>query len=223
MHPENYVVWCCNSLGSPASEYLGSLVFLNEIWSHHAPPGSALPYWSLGFEVWYYVAFGVAFFGRRPWNLVGAALVMLAIGPRVAARFPLWLMGSACYRLGRHHPPGQRLGWALCVGALVAFLLYEQVAWRYGELYSAFAFSPERLHDYAQDYIVGALFSLHLFGFRAASGAATPLLLRLERPIRWIAGATFSSIWGRRTICPKLHAKLRGPGTQGERPVAAGS
>ena len=177
---------------SASSEYLGSLVFLNEIWSHHAPPGSALPYWSLGFEVWYYVAFGIAFFARRPWNFIGAALVMLAVGPRVAALFPLWLLGFACYRLGRRRPPGPRLGWALCIGALIAFLLYEQVATRYGELYSEFSFSPERLHDYAQDYIVGILFSLHLYGFRAASAGSAPLLLRLERPIRWIAGATFS-------------------------------
>ncbi len=192
LRPENYVGWCCDSLGSLAEQYLGSLVFLNEIWSHHAPPGSALPYWSLGFEVWYYVAFGVAFFGRRPWNFIGAALVMLAIGPRVAALFPLWLMGFACSRLGRRRPPGPRLGWALCAGALIAFLLYEQVATRYGELYSAFSFSPERLHDYAQDYIVGALFSLHLYGFCAISGAFAPVFRRLERPIRWIAGATFS-------------------------------
>jgi len=192
LRPQNYLGWCCESLGHPLWEYLGSLVFLNEIWSHHAPPGSDLPYWSLGFEVWYYVAFGVAFFGRRPWNLIGAALVMLVIGPRVAALFPLWLLGFACYRLGRRRPPGPRLGWALCVGALAVFLVYEQFAYRYGELYSEFSFSVARLHDYGQDYIVGVLFVLHLYGFRGASSASTPLLLRLERPIRWAAGATFS-------------------------------
>ena len=192
LRPENYVGWCCDSLGRPAFEYLGSLVFLNEIWSRHAPPGSALPYWSLGFEVWYYVAFGVAFFGRRPWNLIGAALVMLAIGPRVAALFPLWLLGFACYRLGRRSAVDPRLGWTLCVGAPIAFVLYEQDAYRYGEIYAAFSLSSERLHDYAQDYIVGGLFALHLFGFRAVSGAFAPLLRRWEKPIRWIAGATFS-------------------------------
>jgi len=167
-------------------------VFLNEIWSRHAPPGSALPYWSLGFEVWYYVAFGIAFFARRPWNLIGAALVMLAIGPRVAVLFPLWVLGFGCYRLGRCKPAGPRLGWTLCVGALIVFIVYEQDAYRYGEIYSAFSFSSERLHDYAQDYIVGGLFALHLFGFRAVSATFAPLLRQLEQPIRWIAGATFS-------------------------------
>jgi peptidoglycan/LPS O-acetylase OafA/YrhL len=77
------------------------------------------------------------------------------------------------------------------VGALLAFFAYEHWAYRYGELYTAFALSPERLHDYAQDYIVGGLFALHLIGFCAAS-AGLALLLRCERPIRWIAGASFT-------------------------------
>ena len=192
LRPENYVGWCCDSLGSHAWEYLGSLFFLNEIWSHHAPPGSALPYWSLGFEVWYYVAFGLAFFARRPWNFIGAALVLMAVGPGIAVLFPLWLMGFTCYRLCLRWLPRPRLGAALCAGTLIVFALYEQDAHRYGEIYTAFSFSAERLHDYAQDYIVGGLFSLHLIGFGAISGAFAPLLLRCERPIRWIAGATFA-------------------------------
>ena len=192
LRPELYVGWCCDSLGGRAWEYLGSLVFLNEIWSHHTPPGSALPYWSLGFEVWYYVVFGLAFFAPRPWNLIAAALVMVAVGPGIAALFPLWLLGFYCYRLSTRRLPGRRTGAALCAGALIAFFAYEHEAYRYGELYSAFALSEERLHDYAQDYIVGGLFSLHLIGFCAVSAWLAPLLARCERPIRWIAGATFT-------------------------------
>jgi peptidoglycan/LPS O-acetylase OafA/YrhL len=192
LRPELYVGWCCDALGSRAWEYLGSLVFLNEIWSHHAPPGSALPYWSLGFEVWYYVAFGLAFFAPRPWNLVAAALVLVAVGPGIAVLFPLWLLGFYCYRLCTHRLPGRGVGALLCVGALITFFTYEHWAYRYGELYAAFALSPERLHDYAQDYIVGGLFSLHLIGFCAVSAYLAPLLARCERPIRWIAGATFT-------------------------------
>ena len=95
LRPDLYTVWCCD-LASPARQYFGSLVFLNEIWSQHAPPGSALPYWSLGFEAWYYVAFGLAFFAPRPWNLIAAALVLLAVGPGIAVLFPLWLLGFYC-------------------------------------------------------------------------------------------------------------------------------
>jgi len=192
LRPELYIGWCCDALGSRTWEYLGSLVFLNEIWSHHTPPGSALPYWSLGFEVWYYVAFGLAFFAPRPWNLIVAALVLVAVGPGIAVLFPLWLLGFWCYRLSTRRLLGRGAGAALCVGTLIAFFAYEHWAYRYGELYTAFALSPERLHDYAQDYIVGGLFALHLLGFCAVPAPFASLLLRCERPIRWIAGATFT-------------------------------
>lgn len=191
LRPDLYTVWCCD-LASPARQYFGSLVFLNEIWSQHAPPGSALPYWSLGFEVWYYVAFGLAFFAPRPWNLIAAALVLLAVGPGITVLFPLWLLGLYAYRLCARRRLPRVAGAALCAGALIVLVLYLEDAHRYGELYTAFSLSPERLHDYAQDYIVAVLFTLHLIGFVAVSDWFAPLLLRCERPIRWIAGMTFS-------------------------------
>jgi len=192
LRPDLYVEWCCDALGGWGWEYLGSLGFLNEIWSHHAPPGSDLPYWSLGFEAWYYVAFGLALFAPRPWNLISAALVLAAVGPGIAVLFPLWLLGFYCYRLSARRLLGRGAGAVLCVGALIAFFAYEHGAYRYGELYTAFALTPERLHDYAQDYIVGGLFALHLLGFCAVSESLASLLVRCERPIRWIAGATFT-------------------------------
>lgn len=192
LRPELYVGWCCDSLGSRSWEYFGGLAFLNEIWSHHAPPGSDLPYWSLGFEVWYYVAFGLAFFARRPWGLIGAALVLAAVGPGIAILFPLWLMGFYGYRLAAREPLGRRSSVALCVATVIGFFVYLHFSHRTGELYAAFALTPARLLDYAQDYIVGGLFTLHLIGFRAASAYVSPLLLRYQRPIRWIAGATFA-------------------------------
>lgn len=39
-----------------------SMLFLGECWGAHRFPGSNGPFWSLGFEVWYYVCFGVFVF-----------------------------------------------------------------------------------------------------------------------------------------------------------------
>ncbi len=39
---------------------------------------------------------------------------------------------------------------------------------------------------------MAVLFTLHLIGFVAVSDWFAPLLLRCERPIRWIAGMTFA-------------------------------
>jgi peptidoglycan/LPS O-acetylase OafA/YrhL len=72
-------------------------VFLNEIWFFHISPGSDLPYWSLGYEVWYYIIFGVFLFSRRKWLMVSA--ILLLVGPKIVSMLPLWLFGVAAYRL----------------------------------------------------------------------------------------------------------------------------
>jgi peptidoglycan/LPS O-acetylase OafA/YrhL len=43
-----------------------------------------------------------------------------------------------------------------------------------------------------QDYFLSLMFALHLIGFNAMSGYFEDTLLKFEKAIRWIAGATFS-------------------------------
>jgi peptidoglycan/LPS O-acetylase OafA/YrhL len=68
-----------------------SILFLGEQWGAHRYPGSNSAYWSLGFEVWYYVAFGAFLFS----GYLAAIAVLLFIGPKVAIMFPCWLLGVA--------------------------------------------------------------------------------------------------------------------------------
>ncbi|MGC9272004.1 acyltransferase family protein, partial [Acidiphilium sp.] len=44
------------------SQLIHAISFTNQIWFNQVQPGSNFPYWSLGFEVWYYVIFAVAVF-----------------------------------------------------------------------------------------------------------------------------------------------------------------
>ncbi len=50
LRPDLYTAWCCDFGPSETWQFLGSSLFLTEIWSYHAPPGSDVPFWSLGFE-----------------------------------------------------------------------------------------------------------------------------------------------------------------------------
>jgi peptidoglycan/LPS O-acetylase OafA/YrhL len=175
-----------------AMQFLASLFFVNHLWGLGIAHGSNLAYWSLGYEVWYYVIFGVALFGRGRWRIIGAAAAIVVAGPQIIALFPLWLLGVACYRLARRDVIGRRWGAALCLGAVIGWLSYEIWAW-HGHRLIAWAPAPwlDR-SKIAQDYLVAILFAIHLLGFSAVASSLAPVLRRSAAPVRWAAGATFT-------------------------------
>lgn len=169
-----------------------SILFIGEQWNAHRFPGSDGPYWSLGFEVWYYVAFGAFVFGPRRyrWLLSGAVLVF--IGPKVAVLFPLWLMGVATYHLCNRQNISKFSGWCLFAIPIALLAGYQMIPRSPFQPFIPFSFEPERLRSTMQDYFLAALFSANLIGFSAVSDSFAPWLERHAKMIRWIAGGTFS-------------------------------
>ena len=172
-----------------ALQFLAGLFFVNQVWFLDLPPGSDLPYWSLGFEVWYYVVFGLVAFRRAGWG----ALAALVAGPRILCLFPLWLLGVGAHRLCRRGwPGGQAAGWLLAGGAMLAWAAAEAAFWRPGWP-SLPVPAPFRSLDLLHSYVVGLLIAGTIVGLEAASGPTTArVAARLARPVRWLAGATFS-------------------------------
>jgi peptidoglycan/LPS O-acetylase OafA/YrhL len=82
--------------------YLMTGAFLNEIWLFSAAPPANIALWSLSFEFWYYLIFGLWFFNGRGWKsaLLAAGACVVA-GPKIVLMMPIWLMGCAAYRLPR--------------------------------------------------------------------------------------------------------------------------
>jgi len=163
-----------------------SILFLGEQWGAHRYPGSNSAYWSLGFEVWYYVAFGAFLFS----GCLAAIAVLLFIGPKVAVMFPLWLLGVAVYRLCDRWKMASPLSWVCLIGPLCLAGAYEMIRPFYVQPFMPL--SVDRMPSLAQDYFIACMFSIHLVGFASLSATFAPALERYSRPIRWIAGATFS-------------------------------
>jgi len=175
-------------------QYFLSALFLNRIWMLEASPGSNWSYWSLGYEVWYYAIFAALTFlaGRR--RVIVVAALLGFVGPSIAAMFPLWLLGVACYRICAAARIGRVAGLALFLFSLGAWALCEIVALQPGGLlltdprWLAILQRPELVRD----YIAGFAFAGTLVGFRAASLWIEPYTAGSWRFLRWIAGATFS-------------------------------
>lgn len=104
-----------------------AVTFTNELWFISAGPPMNLVVWSLAYEFWYYVIFGIAVFVRQPmWRLWGLIAVCAIVGPKILVLFPAWLMGAAIWWLKDEGRPGEHRGWwigGLSIGLILAMVI----------------------------------------------------------------------------------------------------
>ena len=190
--PSLYLNWVGYVPGQVTWQLLNGILFTNQIWFNHVQPGTSGAYWSMGYEVPYYVAYGIAAFAPRRWGLAGAVAVMVIAGPSIAALFPMWLLGLASYRLCARRPLGARAGMALWAASIVALAVVE-IPPSHGRLdFDPFAVTPVMLRDMLHFYLVAILFAANVIGFRGASPLLGAPLDRASRAIRWGGQRTFA-------------------------------
>lgn len=175
----------------PLRQFVSGVFFINETWFAQIPIGSMLPYWSLSFEVWYYVLFSAVYFLRGKTRLLTTLLVCCIMGPKILILFPLWLLGYGAYVYSARRRATPLAGAVLLALSVFGYAVYHF----YGrEWLATHTVLPIDLagHDLNARYLVGLLFAGHLVGFVWASTLLGGLLLRCEMAIRWFAGATFT-------------------------------
>jgi peptidoglycan/LPS O-acetylase OafA/YrhL len=186
-------VYADSNQGMGLGPIVRSLLFMNELWNTHRFPGSNSPWWSLGFEVWYYIIFGAYMFAPkvgRVWICLG--LIIIA-GPKILIMMPIWLMGVATYNLSKGIRLNLALSLALALMPFALVIVYEfHPISNYDQVFIAFDLTRVRLASYIQDYLIGFLFSLHLIGFASLANGDFFSLGTSERMVRWLAGAAFS-------------------------------
>lgn len=171
------------------------LLFMGQMWTLTETPPWLTPYWSLGYEVWYYVLFGIALYARGAWRALLLALVLLLMGPKLWLLLPVWLAGVCLFRYQRPLPltaRQARAGWLATLAALAAYKLAGlDVALRAIGLESwPFPALPLGSADrYLADYVVTILVCLHFMFARQAQFSA---LQSWHTPIRTLAAYTFT-------------------------------
>jgi peptidoglycan/LPS O-acetylase OafA/YrhL len=194
VYPEGYQAW-----DLPVIRIISSSLFLNEIWTLGIQLFTNVPYWSLNYEVWYYVLFGILFFfeGRRRWLMF--LFLCLLLGPKIVLLMPVWWMGVWVYRsdyLARLPVP---LAWLCLFISLFGGYWYVHVnmgqqGWAYlqallgDDLHLQLSFSRQ----FISDYYLGVILSLHFVALRVLLTPVNDLPQWLESPVRYLAGATFS-------------------------------
>lgn len=76
---------------------IAGMTFTNEIWVR-VQVFSNLPYWSLGYEFWYYFLFASLAFLNGKYRYLTLGVIAALLGYRALLLFPIWMMGSWAYR-----------------------------------------------------------------------------------------------------------------------------
>jgi peptidoglycan/LPS O-acetylase OafA/YrhL len=139
--------------------YLLTFGFLNELWFFSGGPPINAPLWSLGYEFWYYIIYGLWFFRSKD-NYVSLLIVFIACfiaGPKILLLMPIWIFGAVAYKLPRPHI-SKIISWSLIsfILLLAYFVLFYLPPYPRTTNFPPLFYSGKFLSD----YILGVLVSL---------------------------------------------------------------
>jgi peptidoglycan/LPS O-acetylase OafA/YrhL len=183
---------------SPAAFWgriVASLLFIGQSWNLTLAPPYNQPYWSLCYEVWYYVMYGAWLFAPRRWRLPALLLAALCAGPKILLLAPVWLLGVAVWHLRNRLP--ERAAFPFFFGfMLVAFLLFwfDVGVLLRNRMGVQWPQTIQYLHESALfpgDYLLGFAVAGNFLGAAAMAHRLQPLF-RFESPIRFAASYSFS-------------------------------
>jgi peptidoglycan/LPS O-acetylase OafA/YrhL len=193
-YPSGYQAW-----DYPAIRVVGSLFFLNEFWHLSIQTFSNVPYWSLNYEVWYYISFAVLTYisGRKKWLLFAA--IVLLLGPKILLLMPIWWLGVYLYRAQKLTELSSKAAMAILLfslAGLVAFVQYNVSGWGWDlskqivgpDNHELLAFS----RYFISDYILALLVAAHFVAIRVLAAELFGWLNHAKRPIRYFSSFTFA-------------------------------
>jgi len=171
------------------------LGFLGEIWTISEQPFTVPPYWSLGYEVWYYVLFAALYFYSGVKRVIVFSIIFLFVGYKLWLLFPLWLMGVWLYKNHHRWPLSELMANILFFGSLLGYLVFKftgtdkllielgQEIWPFASL------SLGSAKKYLSDYVVCFFVLGHLY---AANYVNLTWIVKFKKAIVALASYTFT-------------------------------
>ena len=177
---------------------LVNAAFLGELWNLQIAPPFNPPYWSLNYEVWYYVVFAASYFSVQRWKLPLGATALLIAGLKIILLMPCWLVGVLIHGRVCGRPIDARLGWLLFAASSLAYLPYfwfdipALIRDAMDHVAPEFMGALGASRSFVGDMILALLVGANIVGFAAISRNWRPVSPTLEKLIKWLANRTFS-------------------------------
>jgi peptidoglycan/LPS O-acetylase OafA/YrhL len=172
------------------------LSFLSQSWIFKDIPFALNPWWSLPFEVWYYILFGCAVFlrGARRWLV--CAVILAIMGPKLWVMLPLWLCGVWLYHSDFAARISRPAAWFFLFAGPICYSLFVETpaqVWVRDVFLIPFGGWEKHSLGYAsyfgRDYATAVFFALHLIG---AQRLAFALPHWLSQAAKALAGVSFT-------------------------------
>lgn len=186
-------------------DILTGATFTNQLWFTDISPGANSPYWSLGYEAWYYAIFAGFFFAPRNLRWLIAGGLALVAGPKILLLAPSWLMGVwlwSAMKSGRLGELNQRTAIALTFAPVLIYLFAHANLWHLRlsamtyDLFGEAWFQQLGASDsFIWAAILGLLVTAHLAGVTALlhpRASASKQEGKAAALIRWLAGGSFA-------------------------------
>jgi len=179
--------------GNQTLRFLLNATFLQQVWGLSTRPSTNTPFWSIGYEFWYYILFWVFCYFKGAKRIVGIIITCLIIGPKILLLLPVWILGVVAYTCsGKFVVSKTKAAFIFVFTALLICMLnytgedlfsFKQFAYGRAPLY----FSS----NFIFDWIYGGLFAANLF---SVSYLAVNIKLPgiIERVIKYLSSITFS-------------------------------
>lgn len=160
-----------------------------------APPLNP-PFWSLCYEVWYYVIFASWMYSGKRWRIALTALALAVAGFKIVMLLPVWLLGVWLF----HSMPKMTQRQALLLFAasgLTAFAFFWTGASHairdvLRALSPEFVASLKGSNQFLGDLILGVLVTAN-FAAVASMGSHLRPLFKIERQVRYASSFTLSA------------------------------
>lgn len=171
-------------------------LFLGQSFGMSVPAPFNGPFWSLCYEVWYYVIFAAWTYSTPRWRLALTALALMVAGLKIVFLLPVWLMGVWLF----HQKPvlTQRQALMLfAVSSLAAFAFFwsgasHAIRGVMKAVTPEFIASLHASNQFVGDTILGVFVTAN-FAAVASLGSHMRPLMKIERQVRYASSFTLSA------------------------------
>ena len=171
-------------------------VFLGQSFGMNVAPPLNGPFWSICYEVWYYIIFAAWMYSSKRWRIALTVLALAVAGLKIVILMPVWLLGVWLF----HYMPKMTKQQALTLFGASAFaaLTFYWTGASHLIRGQTIMLAPEFMtnlrgsNQFIGDLILGAFVTAH-FAAAASLGPYLAPLRLIESKIRYVSSYTLST------------------------------